>query len=67
MIRCTVRVNKIEEVKDALEAIIEEKVSSNFDILKIKNNLDNHVSNVNIKLIYLSRIIGEIQIKYAYS
>jgi len=36
-------VNKIEEVKDALEAIKEEKDSSNFDILKIKNNLDNHV------------------------
>jgi len=36
-------VNKIEEVKDALEAIKEEKVSSNIDILKIKNNLDNRV------------------------
>ena len=57
-------VNKIEEIQEAYEAIQEEKESSNFDIVRIKNNLDNYIQNVNINVIYLSRIIGEIQIEY---
>jgi len=43
MIRCTIRVNKIEEIIDVYEAIKEEKDNSNFDIIRIENNLDNYV------------------------
>jgi len=59
-------VNKIEEIKDVLEAIKAEKDIANIDIIRIKNNLDNYIQNVNINVIFLSRTIGEIQIKYKY-
>jgi len=59
-------VNKIGEIKDVLEAIKAEKDIANIDIIRIKNNLNNYIQNVNINVIFLSRIIGEIQIKYKY-
>jgi len=66
MVRCTILVNKVGEIKDVIEAIKDEKDIANFDIVRIKNNLDNYIQNVNINVIFLSRIIGEIQIKYKY-
>ena len=41
MVRCTILVNTIDEIKDAYEALLQD--NSNFDVIRVKNNLRNHV------------------------
>ena len=60
MIRCMI---VCEDPIDLLEIFMALNDFKNIDIVKVKNNLNKPIQNVNMNLIFLNKIVAECQLK----